>query len=121
MPDSPFVGPCPATPLDGAVLELEYCPPCAEDPDLDACDGHCAVYFGSSASIGPGEFGAIHDEQPELRHFGLLVDGTFYVPGEDLTYDRSEEGVITEIVMFQGPVFPRFGLPLTMDAHPNER
>ena len=28
---------------------------------------------------------------------------------------RIEEGIITEIVTFAGPVFPRFGLPLTMD------
>ena len=28
---------------------------------------------------------------------------------------RIEEGVITEIVTFAGTVFPRFGLPLTMD------
>jgi RNA polymerase sigma-70 factor (ECF subfamily) len=34
---------------------------------------------------------------------------------------RIEEGVITEIVTFAGDVFPRFGLPLTMDVESGGR
>jgi hypothetical protein len=88
-PDAPLGGSCPVSPLDGALLRFEACAPCAGDPDLDGCDGHCTVYFGSSASISRGELGAIHDTDPAFPLFELAFDGTFYSPSEDLTFDTS--------------------------------
>jgi RNA polymerase sigma-70 factor (ECF subfamily) len=53
--------------------------------------------------------------QPAVANYVLRPDDTAW---RALALDvlRVEEGVITEIVTFAGALFPRFGLPLTMDA-----
>jgi RNA polymerase sigma-70 factor, ECF subfamily len=55
--------------------------------------------------------------QPAVANY-LLRPGQTVWRALVLDVRRIEEGVITEIVTFPGHVFPRFRLPLTMDAQP---
>ena len=52
--------------------------------------------------------------QPAVAYY-VLRPGDAAWRALSLDVLRIEEGIITEIVTFAGPVFPRFGLPLTID------
>ena len=75
------------------------------------------------AGFGTERFGRVRcvltraNLQPAVAYYVLRAGEAAW---QALTLDmlRIEEGMIAEIVTFAGTVFPRFGLPLTIDEQP---
>lgn len=80
-------GVCPADPLNGVLLDFDFCEICETDPD--SCRGVCDAYIVSSPVVTAGGLGAIEFAIPPLPTFAFNVTGAFYNAGSDSTYDLS--------------------------------